>query len=74
VCNNTGYKGRVGLFELMIMNDVLREMVMNNAAVDELREAAVKFGMVTLRTCGMNYAFDGTTTLDEVVRETILEA
>jgi type IV pilus assembly protein PilB len=74
VCNNTGYKGRVGLFELMIMNDTLRELVMNNCAVDELRDAAVKFGMVTLRTCGMNYAFEGTTTLDEVVRETILEA
>jgi type IV pilus assembly protein PilB len=74
VCNNTGYKGRVGLFELMIMNDTLREMVMSNCAVDELRDAAVKFGMVTLRTCGMNYAFEGTTTLDEVVRETILEA
>ena len=74
VCNNTGYKGRVGLFELMVMNDTLRELVMSNCAVDELRDAAVKFGMVTLRTCGMNYAFDGTTTLDEVVRETILEA
>ena len=74
VCNNTGDKGRVGLFELMIMNDTLREMVMNNAAVDELRDAAASFGMVTLRQCGMNYAFEGTTTLDEGVRETILEA
>jgi type IV pilus assembly protein PilB len=74
VCNNTGYKGRVGLFELMIMNDELREMVMNNCAVDELRDAAVKYGMVTLRHAAMNFAFEGTTTLDEVVRETILEA
>jgi len=74
VCNNTGYKGRVGLFELMVMNDVLRELVMANCAVDELRDAAVKFGMVTLRTAGMNFAFEGTTTLDEIVRETILEA
>jgi len=74
VCNNTGYKGRVGLFELMMMSDQLREMVMNNAAVDELRDAASAKGMVTLRRCGMNYAFEGTTTLDEVVRETILEA
>ena len=39
-CNNTGYKGRVGLFELMIMNDDLRDMVMRNASTDELREAA----------------------------------
>jgi type IV pilus assembly protein PilB len=74
VCNNTGYKGRVGLFELMIMNDTLRELVMANCAVDELRNAAEKFGMVTLRTAGMNFAFEGMTTLDEVVRETILEA
>jgi type IV pilus assembly protein PilB len=74
VCNNTGYKGRVGLFELMIMNDELREMVMNNCAVDELRNTAVKYGMVTLRHAAMNFAFEGTTTLDEVVRETILEA
>jgi len=74
VCNNTGYKGRVGLFELMMMNDTLREMVMRNCSVDELREAACRFGMVTLRQAGLKYAFDGTTTLDEVVRETILEA
>jgi type IV pilus assembly protein PilB len=74
VCNNTGYKGRVGLFELMVMNDQLREMVMANAAVDELRNAASGFGMVTLRSAGMSFAFEGTTTLDEIVRETILEA
>jgi type IV pilus assembly protein PilB len=74
VCNNTGYKGRVGLFELMLMNDELREMVMNNASIDELRKAAQSFGMVSLREAGMNFAFEGTTTLDEVVRETILEA
>jgi type IV pilus assembly protein PilB len=74
VCNNTGYKGRVGLFELMIMNDVLRDMVMRNVPVDDLRKAAEGFGMVTLRHAGLSYAHDGTTTLDEVVRETILEA
>jgi type IV pilus assembly protein PilB len=74
VCNNTGYKGRVGLFELMMMNDEIREMVLNNAPVDDLRKAAQKYGMVTLREAGLKYTFDGTTTLDEVVRETILEA
>ncbi len=74
VCNNTGYKGRVGLFELMMMNDELRDMVMNNASIDELRTVASKYGMVTLREAGMNFAFEGTTTLDEVVRETIMEA
>jgi type IV pilus assembly protein PilB len=74
VCNNTGYKGRVGLFELLIMNDKMRDMVMENCAVDELRDAATGFGMVTLRQAALNFAFEGMTTLDEVVRETILEA
>jgi type IV pilus assembly protein PilB len=73
-CNNTGYKGRVGLFELMIMNDDLRDMVMRSASTDELRERARSYGMVTLRDAGMSAARAGTTTLDEVVRETILEA
>ncbi|ADB15221.1 type II secretion system protein E [Pirellula staleyi DSM 6068] len=74
VCNNTGYKGRVGLFELMIMNDTLRDMVMQNASIDDLRTTASSFGMSTLRDVGMRNAFDGTTTLDEVVRETVQEA
>lgn len=73
-CNNTGYKGRVGLFELMIMNDDLREMVVAGASTDELREKAITFGMVTLRTAGMQFAYEGLTTVDEVVRETILDA
>ncbi len=73
-CNNTGYKGRVGLFELMMMNDELRDMIMRNSSTDELREKAREFGMVTLRDAGMNFAAQGITTLDEVVRETVLEA
>ena len=73
-CNNTGYKGRVGLFELMIMNDELREMVLAGASTDELRDKARGFGMVTLRDIGMNYAYQGLTTAEEVVRETILDA
>lgn len=73
-CNNTGYKGRVGLFELMIMNDELREMVLQGASTDELREKAREYGMVTLRDSGMAFAYDGTTTAEEVVRETIVDA
>ncbi len=73
-CNNTGYKGRVGLFELMIMNDDLREMVLRGASTDELREKGREYGMTTLRECGMNYAYQGVTTADEVIRETILDA
>jgi type IV pilus assembly protein PilB len=73
-CNNTGYKERVGLFELMVMNDDLRDMIMRNATRDELRDAARSYGMVTLREAGLKAIFEGTTTVDEVVRETILEA
>jgi len=73
-CNNTGYKGRVGLFELMILNNELRELIMQNASTDDLREAARRGGMVTLRDAGMKACFEGTTTAEEVIRETIMEA
>ena len=74
VCNNTGYKGRVGLFELMIMNNDLRDKIMENAQTDELRTMAIKMGMVSLRQAGIERCFEGVTTPDEIVRETILEA
>jgi type IV pilus assembly protein PilB len=73
-CNNTGYKGRIGLFELMIMDDELRDMVMVNASADEMRDAAERKGMQILRRAGMNFMFEGKTTAEEVIRETILEA
>jgi type IV pilus assembly protein PilB len=73
-CNNTGYKGRVGLFELMIMNNELRDMIMRNASTDELRLAAQRAGMVTLRDAGMKACFEGTTSAEEVIRETIMDA
>jgi type IV pilus assembly protein PilB len=74
MCNNTGYKGRVGLFELMIMNNDLRDKIMGNAQADELRQLATKQGMIPLRQAGIKCCFEGITTPDEVVRETILEA
>ena len=70
-CNNTGYKGRIGLFELMIMNDELRDMIMQNATSDELRAKAVSYGMITLRDYGKQFVFDGFTTAEEIVRETV---
>jgi type IV pilus assembly protein PilB len=73
-CNNSGYKGRVGLFELMVINDDLRDMIVQGASTDELRTAAKSFGMIPLRDSGMQSVYEGITTLDEVVRETILEA
>ncbi len=74
ICNRTGYKGRVGLFELLIMNDDLRDMIIRNATTDEIRTAAQKYGMVTLRIAGMDAVYGGLTTAEEVIRETILEA
>jgi type IV pilus assembly protein PilB len=73
-CNRSGYKGRLGLFELLIMNDELRDMVMRNASTEDLREAARRNGMLTLRDSGMEGIFGGLTTAEEVIRETILEA
>ena len=70
-CNNTGYKGRIALFELMIMNDKIRDMIMSNCSTDDLRDEAERDGMVTLREAGLNMAYDGVTTLDEIVRETV---
>jgi type IV pilus assembly protein PilB len=70
-CNNTGYKGRIALFELMILTDALRDMVIENASTDELREEARRGGMVPLREFGIGVAADGITTLDEVIRETV---
>ncbi len=73
-CKGTGYKGRLGLYEFMVMNDELRDLVARNASTEELRELARKFGMITLRDSGMANMFLGNTTADEVIRETILEA
>ncbi|KAA1257748.1 Type II/IV secretion system protein [Rubripirellula obstinata] len=70
-CNNTGYKGRIALFELMIINDKIRDMVMGNASTDDIRDEAMKNGMICLRDFGMTVAADGITTLDEVIRETV---
>ncbi|MFM7517207.1 MAG: GspE/PulE family protein, partial [Pirellula sp.] len=70
-CNNTGYKGRIGLFELMVMNDDLREMILRNVTTDELRNKAVEYGMITLRDYGKQFIFQGHTTAEEVVRETV---
>lgn len=70
-CNNTGYRGRQGLFEIMAMNDELRDLVMNHASTSVLREAAKRSGMHTLRENGLAAIYDGVTTIEEVVRETL---
>lgn len=73
-CSNTGYKGRVGLFELMIMDDELRDMINDNCNTDDLRTRAQAKGMKLLRDMGIEFAFEGTTTAEEVIRETVLDA
>jgi type IV pilus assembly protein PilB len=73
-CNNTGYKGRTGLYEIMTFNDEIRELVMNHASSNVLRTASQKAGMKLLREAGLAAIYDGLTTIDEVVKETIAEA
>ncbi len=72
-CNNAGYKGRMGIYELMAVNDDVRDMITSDASVDELRNLARTQGMTTLREAGLKLIFDGHTTIDEVVRETVME-
>lgn len=73
LCNNTGFKGRTALFELMPMNDALRDMVNRNCSTEELRDMAVSQGMRSLRQYGLAKIFEGTTTAEEVIRETVLD-
>ena len=72
-CNNTGHRGRVGIFELVIVNDDVRDMISSGASTDELRAACRRMGMTTLRESGMRALYKGLTTIEEIVRETVLE-
>jgi type IV pilus assembly protein PilB len=71
-CNNTGYKGRVGLYEVMEISDSLREMILTGASSIELKNKAAEEGMITLRGSGLRKIKAGLTTVEEVVRETVL--
>jgi type IV pilus assembly protein PilB len=72
-CNNTGHKGRCGIFELVLMNDELRDLVSSGASTDQLYAACKAQGMMTLRESGLAAIFSGLSTIEEVVRETILD-
>jgi type IV pilus assembly protein PilB len=72
-CNNTGYRGRTGIFEIMTLNDEIRDLIMNRASTNLLRVAAQKAGMKLLRYSGLAAIYDGITTIDEVVKETVME-
>jgi type IV pilus assembly protein PilB len=67
-CNNTGYKGRVALYEVMTMQDELKELVLQGASTAELKAEAVRLGMQTLRMAGIRKIIEGTTTPEEVIR------
>jgi type IV pilus assembly protein PilB len=71
VCNNTGYKGRCGLYEVMEVDDEIRELVLVGASAVELKKKAIERGMITLRRSGLIKVAAGMTTLEEVARETI---
>jgi type IV pilus assembly protein PilB len=68
-CNNTGYLGRTGLYEVMPVSDALREMILNRASASEIKEQAVREGMITLRGDGILKLKAGVTSLEEVLRE-----
>jgi type IV pilus assembly protein PilB len=72
-CNNTGYRGRTGIFEIMVFTDEIRELIMNQASTSALRAAGQKTGMKLLRDNGLAAIYDGITTIEEVVKETISE-
>jgi type IV pilus assembly protein PilB len=70
-CNNTGFKGRVGLYEVMEVTEEIRELILVGASALELRRKAVDEGMITLRRSGLLKVKDGVTTIEEIVRETV---
>jgi type IV pilus assembly protein PilB len=70
-CNNTGFKGRVGLYETMEVTDEIRELILIGASALELRKKAIDEGMITLRESGLQKVRNGIATIEEVVRETV---
>ncbi len=72
-CNGTGYRGRIGIFEIMMFNEEIRDLIMNRASTNVLRVAAQKAGMRQLRDNGLATIFDGISTIDEVAKETMIE-
>ncbi len=71
-CNNTGYKGRIGLYEVMPMSDTLRQVILEGGTALDIKKLAIEEGMVTLRQSGLGKIKQGITTMEEVIRETVL--
>ena len=70
-CNNTGFKGRTGLYEFMEINDPIRDLINEGASTQRLRAGALKNGLRTLRDSGLRKLFDGVSTIEEIIRETV---
>jgi type IV pilus assembly protein PilB len=70
-CNNTGYKGRVGLVEVMVIDDDIRDLILAGGTAIDIKKKAIENGMITLRRSGLIKIKDGVTTVEEVVRETV---
>ena len=71
-CNQRGYKGRVALFEVMRVTEDMRELILSGASAVELRRKSLEEGMIGLRQSGLQKIRDGVTTIEEVVRESVL--
>jgi type IV pilus assembly protein PilB len=71
LCRNTGYKGRTGLYEVMEIDDEIRELILVGASAVELKKKAIERGMITLRRSGLIKVMNGVTTLEEVARESV---
>lgn len=72
-CNNTGYRGRMGIYEIMVLDDEMRDLIVNQASTQLLRQEARKRGMRTLRQSGLLALYDGSTTIEEIAKETMNE-
>jgi type IV pilus assembly protein PilB len=69
-CNDTGYKGRKGIFELLVVTEPIRQLINERAPTVVMRQKAVEMGMVTLREDGLRSIFEGATTIEEIVKYT----
>jgi type IV pilus assembly protein PilB len=69
-CSNTGYRGRVGLFEMIVISDAIRELINQRAPTLAIRQKALEQGMRSLRNDGLRAIFDGNSTIEEVIKYT----
>ena len=71
ICNNTGYKGRIGLYEVMPMKEEIKELILSRASTSEIKKEAIRLGMKTLRQSGIMKIKEGVTAIEEIFRSTI---